>query len=334
MLLFSAQISVFSQNLKLFPPEKGMYFGAFPDMGDSEDSVTADRINNFKSLVSNPPVWIYFSNNWFKGIKFPMESVKIISELGYIPYIRMMPRSDFTCCRSDPVYKLKKFLKGDFDSDLKKWAVDAKNFGKPLIVEFGTEVNGDWFPWSAIYNQNPKPVDGSILFADVYRHIINICKTEGANNITWVFHVNYDSSPQKKWNKMKNYYPGDEYIDWIGVSIYGAQKPGDSWVSFSKILSQCYSELCGISDTKPIGVMEFGAIEDYNGLKVEWLDNAFLCLTLGKYPRIKAISYWHSRWTNENGSISNMRLDSSPEVLNVFNELINNNFFKPQIIFK
>ena len=42
-LLFITIISaipLFSQTLKLAPPESGIYQGAFPDMGSTEDSVT------------------------------------------------------------------------------------------------------------------------------------------------------------------------------------------------------------------------------------------------------------------------------------------------------
>jgi hypothetical protein len=37
-------------------------------------------------------------------------------------------------------------------NDLAAWADGARNFGTPLVVEYGTEVNGDWNPWSAPYN--------------------------------------------------------------------------------------------------------------------------------------------------------------------------------------
>ncbi len=27
----------------------------------------------------------------------------------------------------------------------------ARDFGKPMVVSFGNEMNGDWFPWSGWY---------------------------------------------------------------------------------------------------------------------------------------------------------------------------------------
>ena len=86
------------------------------------------------------------------------------------------------------------FLSGQFDADLEQWARDAKAFEKPLLVEFGTEVNGEWFPWNAKWNGadstdygDPDLYDGMEKFRDVYRRIITICNEQGVKNITWFY---------------------------------------------------------------------------------------------------------------------------------------------------
>jgi len=43
-----------------------------------------------------------------------------------------------------------------------------------------------------------------------------------------------------------------------------------------------------------------------------------------KFPRIKAAIYWHERWQNEDGSFSNLRINSSPEALAAFRAGISN----------
>lgn len=104
----------------------------------------------------------------------------------------MMPRSDWTEGRQDPVYSLQNIIDGKFDTELRQYAQDAKKFSTPLLIEFGTEMNGDWFPWSGTYNEGP------IVFRDAYRHIIDIFNQEGANNVTWFFHVNDYPAPSGK----------------------------------------------------------------------------------------------------------------------------------------
>ena len=329
--LFS--ISCISQDnevkeIKVVPPLYGVYFGAFA-CGSTEDSVTPDRLNEIKKISGFTPAWIYFSNNWYKKIKFPAREVKTIYDFGSIPFIRMMPRTDFAAYSHDPVYNLKKIINGNFDKDLKKWAEDARDSKIPM-VEFGTEVNGNWFPWSGALNgRDPQ------RFVMAYRHIIELFKNESALNITWVFHVDADSDPDEEWNNMAAYYPGDDYIDWIGVSVYGAQSRDEEIVNFIESFDSTYKKLSAISQNKPLGIFEFGTIENpVREIKAAWIKSVFETIRDDRYPRIKALGYWHSIWKNDDGSVSDMRLDSSPEVLKVAQEMLSNTLFRQKIVLK
>ena len=312
---------------KIYPPDYGVCIGAFPDMGSTEDSVSFARLKAYENLTGQKPVWVYFSNNWFGKIKFPEREVKIIDNFGSIPFIRLMPRSDFNENKSDPVYSLQKIINGNFDDELLKWADDAKKFGKPMMLEFGLEMNGNWFSWSGLYNGKDPEV-----FKNAYRHIIDIFRNRQADNITWAYHVNSGSDPDEPWNSVSSYYPGDEYIDWIGMSIYGAQTPKDDWINVNDIFDDAYKRLSEISPNKPLAIFEFGTTE--NRRKPEWIKTFFELLKSEKYSRIKAVSYWHSRWENEDGSITNMRLDSSPEALEEYTKAISDNFFKAKLKLK
>ncbi len=256
------------QNGKLAAPVSGIYHAAFPDFGGTEDVVTADRMNDFVELSKKDIVWAYFSNNWISGIKFPEKAVKTISAAGKIPFIRLMPRTGFEEYAADSLYSMQKIIDGDFDNELTQWAKDAADTGIPLLAEFGTEVNGSWFPWNGLYNGAGQTnaygdtgvADGPERFRDAYRHIIDICRKNGAVNITWFFHIDADSEPDEAWNDFENYYPGDDYIDWIGVSVYGPQEEGDEYREFSETLDKVYQRMTKLTD-KPIAILEFGVTE-------------------------------------------------------------------------
>ncbi len=256
------------QNEKLIAPPTGIYHSAFPDFGGTEDIVTAGRINEFIDLAEKDIVWAYFSNNWTNGINFPTDAVEIISASGKIPFIRLMPRTSFEEYVADTLYSMQKIIDGDFDDELTQWAIDAASAGIPLLAEFGTEVNGSWFPWNGLYNGAGETdgygdnsiVDGPERFRHAYRHIIDICRQNGATNITWFFHIDADSEPEDEWNDFENYYPGDDYIDWIGVSVYGPVDEGDDYREFSETLDKVYQRMTELTD-KPIAVLEFGVTE-------------------------------------------------------------------------
>ena len=326
LLLFQ---QAFSQNGKLLPPLSGIYAGVFPDMGSTEDSVTKERISEYIELTGHKPVWVCFSNNWFKGIKFPLQNVKVISGFGAVPYVRIMPRYDWTTGKRDVVYDLERIADGTYDNDIERWAEDAKKYGKPILAEFAPEMNGNWFPWSGLFNGKKA---GAELYKKAHRHIVEVMRDAEADNITWMYHVNAVSEPKASWNTMKAYYPGDDYIDWIGMSVYGSQKPGWTWEKFLDVFQTAYWEMEKVSLKKPLAIAEFGVVEDpFGGNKAEWISDAFTAVLSGLYPRIKAVSYWHSSFDNEDGSISNMRVDSSPEVLKAYRDFINSEIFKTTV---
>lgn len=264
--LFTSGIVYSEDSLKVLLPQSGVYFSAYPDFGDSEDTVTAQRIQDFEDLAGKTVAWVYFSNNWVDGIKFPYEAIMTIHDFGRQPYIRMMAISSYERVCPDSVYTLQRIIDGEFDEELKQWAGDAKAVGFPLMVEFGTEVNGDWFGWNGVWNGvwNGGAEEGPKRFKDAYRHIVDLFRAQGADNITWVFHVNAGSYPDEEWNSMTAYYPGDEYIDWIGISVYGPLTPKEGrsyWETFTEIMDAYYPELCAISAEKPLVVLEFGVVE-------------------------------------------------------------------------
>lgn len=317
---------------KLLPPQTGMYLAAFPDFGPTEDRVSSARIGTFVSEISGKPiVWAYFSDNWFDGIRFPGREVAAIRRQGVIPYIRMMPRGNWAEGCADRTYRLEGFLAGRYDRALRAYARAAKNSGGPIIAEFGTEVNGDWFPWSGVCNGggtttgygSPSVADGPERFRDAYRRIINIFRDEGAHNVTWFMHYNSLSAPNASWNDLSAYYPGDDYIDWLGLSAFGAQSPNEMrrWnPNFREVMDLGYSKVARVSSSKPIALLEFGVVEQRG--KPRWVSSALADLKSGRYPRVKAVSWWHSNWRNRDGSISRMRLDTSEEALTAYRSAV------------
>ncbi len=315
------------------PADDKMYHAAFPDFGGFEDEVFKEKIVNFKNLTEKGITWAYFSDNWFDGIHFPSNEVTIISAEGCVPFIRIMPRNENEDT-PDPVYTMQAFIDGKFDNAITQWAINAKATGIPLLVEFGTEVNGSWFPWNAKWNGksstsgygNVNAYDGTERFRDAYRHIIDLFNAQEVDNVTWFFHVNAYSYPNTGWNKMKDYYPGDNYIDWIGISVYGPQNNTNGWWSFEDVLNDTWSEISTISDEgKPIAVLEMGVIEDATlGDKAQWITDAYSSVNVNGtyYQKIDAMSYWH-----ENFGDTDLRVDTSPETLAAYKAAISSSIF-------
>lgn len=98
--------------------------------------------------------------------------------------------------------------------------------GKNLISDAAANLKMDCKDAYIHYGSRDFP-DGPERIRDMWKHIHDIFDEVGASNITWTAH----SAPEhgapnpvfKKaegWDKMENYWPGGNYIDWGGISGY------------------------------------------------------------------------------------------------------------------
>jgi hypothetical protein len=317
------------------PPPGSLYHGGFPgNASGREDDVTLERLREYEHLTGKSLAWVYFSHDWFRGRAFPFATARMIREAGSVPFIRLMLRSDSRHWRAESTYTLQRILGGMFDEDLRGWFRSARQFGSPLIVEYGTEVNGDWFPWNGVQNGGGQlddygsdgEADGPERFREAYRHIIRLSREEGSRNITWVFHVNSGDAPVGEWNRLEKYYPGSDWIDWVGVSAYGAQKPEDTaWPAFRDVMDPVYARLTAMAPNTPVVVCEFGAtLGSPRGNQETWAREALEDLVNDRWPRVIGFSWWNEGWRNDAdpGHNTVMRLQDSPALARVFHETV------------
>ena len=320
------------------PPAQGAYTGAYMDFGDTEDHVTADAIHAFEKMVGKHQAIVASSSYWGRET-FPTENVRTITDYGAIPLIYWSPwcppYEQGKHVNAGP-WSLRHIIAGDCDAYIDKWAAAARDFGHPLLVSFGNEPNSNWFPWSGHDNgADGKPADGSggfagpEMFKRAYRHAVDRVRAAGARNIAWVFHANNESHPDKKWNAMSEYYPGSDYVDWLGLSAYGELTPGyDEWVEWHEVMDRGYADLCKLDPAKPVMLAEWGVGEfPANGSKAEFIHDAFQGLNNGKYPRLKAAVFWHERWQNHDENWSNLRVQSSPGALKAYRQGVESPFW-------
>jgi hypothetical protein len=324
------------------PPAGSLYHGVYPGgTTGEEDDITAASTDEYEAAVGHKVAWVYFSNNWYKSAAFPASTCQWIAARGSVPYIRLMLRSNIEPGSQEPTFTLDRIIKGDFDPQLKAWAAGAASFGQPVMAEYGPEVNGDWFPWNGSFNGagtttgfgDPKKADGPERFAAAYRHIIDVMRGQGAHNVSWVFHVDVYGSPEEPWNAMAAYYPGDDYIDWLALSAYGAQDSADDvGQSFRELVDAGYPQLAKVSSTKPIIIAEMGT--DVRNTVLDpaaWSKTALTDMLAGKrWPRIAGFSWWDERWANDEdpANDSDMRVQDSPAVTKVFRDVLGANASK------
>jgi len=314
----------------LSPPGGGLWHGVYPGgRSGEEDDITLADVRAYERAVGHRVAWVYFSNNWYRSPRFPGSTARWIRDHGATPYVRLMLRSDPDHDHPEPKFTLKRIADGAFDRELRQWMRDAARFGTPLIVEFGTEMNGSWFSWNAQWNGRGK---GAGLFAEAYRHIIDLSRAAGASNIVWVFHVNWSDWPDKPWNRFENYYPGDGYIDWFGVSIYSMQSPDETERTRFSLVGRTIKRLARLAPEKPVIIAEF-ATDVHNPREPAgvWATSAFRLMLSGRWPQLVGFSWWNETWQNDDTAThdTDMRVQSDPALAAVFRHYLSDSRVLP-----
>jgi Glycosyl hydrolase family 26 len=324
----------------LLPPRSGAYLGAFADFNRpptvTEDDVQAAKIDDFVVRAGHRLAWVYFTQSWYRGLAFPRDRVLTIWRSGAVPYIAFLPHSGVFYGSGrlqeypERRFTLQRIIDGGFDRPLRGWARAAQDTNIPLLLSFGAEVNDEWGPWNARWNGagetagygDPTYPDGAERFRDAYRHVVTLFRAEGATNVTWFFHAD-SYPPHQWWNTLDWYYPGDDYVDWLGISGYGSLTANGPVVNFAAKLdaSGVYPLLTRLS-RRPMAVVEIGVVDGPAGVKPEWIRRAFAALRSGRYPRIRGAVWWD--WSD--GAIDT-RIDSSPAALAAFRAGVRGGFF-------
>ncbi|MGW4155854.1 glycoside hydrolase family 26 protein [Micromonospora chersina] len=295
-----------------FPPAGRAFVGVMTEKGP-RDFAAADA---FASAARYRPQVMMFSS-WWGSDRFDRTSFDRISDRGMLPLLawepwdntvdeaarrKGLPVREIDQLRSNqPTYRLSRIAGGDFDSYLRSWAEGIRSLGYPVAIRFAHEMNGDWYPWSEASNGN-RPGE----YVRAWRHVHDVFRAAGATNVTWVW------SPNARWDdstpKLSGLYPGDDYVDWVGLSGYYGIGFHSDYRSFEEIFGPTITEIRAFSG-KPFVVTETGA-SDATGRKAEWITETFRALP--RHPEIIGLIWF------EVDKELDWRIVSSPAVARAF----------------
>jgi hypothetical protein len=208
---------------------------------------------------------------------------------------------------------LDQIIAGDFDAMLEQRATAAKALGKPLFLDLGAEMNGDWSPWSGA--ENGKSSD---KFVAMYRHVHD--QLQSADNVIWVWCPNVTDEPREAWNEALDYYPGDAYVDWTCVDGYNwGSSNGGGWQSFESVFRDIYPKLA--SKHKPIMIGEMASAE-VGGDKAAWIAQIIPTLK-SDYPLIKGLLWF------DVDKETDWRISSSTASEAAFKTMVSDPYFNP-----
>lgn len=205
-------------------------------------------------------------------------------------------------------------LNGQYDDYLHAYAQDVADFAHPVLFRPFNEMNGDWCSYSAYHTARDTEI-----FKELYKYIYDIFAAAGAENVIWVWNPNERSFPDFKWNNEVMYYPGDKYVDVVGLTGYntGTYYKGETWRSFREIYAPLYQKVAELYD-KPLMITEF-ASSSVGASKEQWVQDMFK--DIADFPAIKVAIWWDGRDLDAQGNIARPYfIDETDELVSIFRD--------------
>jgi hypothetical protein len=143
-------------------------------------------------------------------------------------------------------------------------------------------------------------------FVAFWRHVVDRFRAMGISReaAQFVWSPNYSSNPVVEWNTIPNYYPGDDYVEWIGLSgynWYGVNGNDPNWRTFQDLYNRPDPALGGkgvleflhCTYAKPIVLAEIGTVDGGTPerSKAKWIKDTMQ--NISAYPFIKAIVWFN-----------------------------------------
>jgi beta-mannanase len=163
-------------------------------------------------------------------------------------------------------YALDRIAAGEHDGYLVAWADALRAWGRPVLLRFAHEQNGDWYPWAV-------GVGGTSAEDHVtaFRHVHDVFSAQGAGNVQFVWNPNVSypgaSSLSVTW-------PGARYVDRVALDGYnwGNSAPDTAWQEPEEVFADSLDELRELAPGIPVMVAEVGCAEE-GGDKAAWVSD-------------------------------------------------------------
>ncbi|MBR2778560.1 MAG: S-layer homology domain-containing protein [Firmicutes bacterium] len=212
-------IKICKTRLELIDPQWGVYAVAYNQNNTYGSSVAAGSGTYYGAIFGSQN----FSQKSITSFYVEMERETAQTYSGYISQradgtrvilINLNFEKEGDTARAVP--------NGTYDSNIRTTFRYLNTLDSPVLVRIGGEMD--------VWTKTVKPAD----FIKAYRHVANIARKE-APKAELIWSPNSTSA----WDvNTADFYPGDSYVDWVGLSLYYnyASEYGDSqtWVEYTR----------------------------------------------------------------------------------------------------
>ena len=245
------------------------------------------RVSDFESTMKRKVDIISFYVAWDKNLEktFPNSKINDTYKNNSLPMITWEPWANTFIEASDKTHVFDLISNGSMDEYIENFALKIKGLNKPVFLRFAHEFDNPFYPW---YDERENAHE---VFRLAWKRTKDIFERNGATNVIWIY------NPWKSENLLK-FYPGKDYVDWIGLNIlnYATHDDQESYFSFTDLYEPFREEIKKIRKDYPVMISEFGSKKD-SIYQAQWINKALFDIQ-NDYPEIDALVYFNSRVDN------------------------------------
>jgi hypothetical protein len=222
-------------------PDDGVMFGAFVNQGTSTPADVAKEVGRPLALEMN-----YFA--WADDLATAKQGwLGDVIKRGATPEIswQLDGTNDCSGVHFDDV------TSGAQDATIAAAAAAIKSVAPAwVILRPWWEMNGAWYCTNQKFQRTAGTCDGTQKYVNAWRYMHDAFVKAGVTNVRWVWAPSHqDPTDPKCDNHWTSYYPGDAYVDMVGVDGYNKYRIGDAggdnnmtWVAFGDLFTPIYTE--------------------------------------------------------------------------------------------
>lgn len=210
-------------------------------------------------------------------------------------------------------------VSGEADGEIEKFLTGLQRVGRPVLLRIGHEFNGD----GAEYDPE--------LYKKAFVRIARMIREGGFDNVATVWHAEVLGLRNRD---CLEWYPGDEYVDWWGISLFFADHMVDPKVDEFIVAARQRKKPVLIGESSPWfhatkeQPVRAGSPDEVR----QWYAGLFA--VCDKHPHVKAISVivvdwtrWNSFFANVPGGFPDTRFEVTPGMAERYREYIGRDRF-------
>jgi hypothetical protein len=194
------------------PTDTASYLGVY----EAGALGTYQPVADFTSAAGRPPNLVGYYSGWREP--FQASFAQAVNRHGAATLLQWDPT----------LASVPRIAAGGYDGYLRSYADSVRDFGQPVVIGFGHEMNAPWYTWG--YGNLPPPT-----FVTAWRHIVTLFRGQRADNVTWLWTLQADepgTGPVASW------WPGSQYVKWIGIDGYHYRSSDNFDTVFGKTIDQ------------------------------------------------------------------------------------------------